>query len=134
MEKKTYTKLGNLINDSFTVTKAWGYQWKMYDPASKRMLISEKYEQGYRKIYSIDTDKGTLDLGAGQLSSLLEAVYKNGVADINGKTFKVKSNGKEGMDIRYYFSVDWNAPLKPDTQDAVHEVDDGAINLDDIGF
>ena len=69
------------------------------------MLIADKYEQGYRKVYSIETDKGYLDVGSGQLSALLEAVYRNGVADINNRSFKVKSNGKTGMDIRYYFNA-----------------------------
>ena len=140
MEEKKFTKLSELVDDSFTVQKAWGYQFKMWDAASKRMLVSEKYEQGYRKIYSLDTDKGKLDLGSGQLSSLLEAVYKNGTADINGKTFKVKSNGKTGMDIRYYFSVDYNAPQTPQATitnqatDTVHSVDDGEIDLSSIPF
>lgn len=104
-DKKTYTKLSDLVNKEFTVEKAWGYKWKMWDNNAKRMLIAERYEQGYRKVYSIDTDKGSLDLGSGQLSSLLEAVYRNGTADINGRTFSVKSNGKSGMDIRYFFNA-----------------------------
>lgn len=136
--KPKYTKLSELVGDQFTVEKAWGYQWKMWDNNSKRMLISDTYEQGYRKIYSIDTDKGKLDLGSGQLSSLLEAVYKNGTADINNRTFGVKSNGKTGMDIRYYFSVTVKQePEDRNDLDAVKEfsfdeADD--INLNDIPF
>jgi len=103
MEKK-FVKLGELVNDTFTVEKAWGFQWKCWDNDTKKMLMSDTYQQGYRKIYSVDTDKGKLDLGSGQLSSLLEAVYKDGKADINGRTFEVKSNGKSGMDIRYFFN------------------------------
>jgi hypothetical protein len=137
MEKKTYTKLSELVDNTFTVTKAWGYQFKLWDNESKRMLVSEKYEQGYRKIYNLDTDKGSLDLGSGQLSSLLEAVYKNGTADINGVTFKVKSNGKSGMDIRYYFNVDRDAKPQPPTtnQDTVYDMpDEEVISLDSIPF
>jgi hypothetical protein len=104
MEKK-YTKLSELVGKTFTIEKAWGYSWKKYDPESKRMLLAEKYEEGFRKVYSLDTDQGKLDVGSGQLSSLLEAVYSKGTADINGKTFEVKSNGKTGMDIRYFFNV-----------------------------
>lgn len=130
MDKPKYTKLSELVGDQFTIERAYGYQWKMWDTVSKRMLISETYEQGYRKIYSLDTDKGKLDLGSGQLSSLLEAVYKNGAADINGKTFSVKSNGKSGMDIRYYFNLVKDAPVR-DT--VVEDITDD-INLDDIPF
>ena len=104
-EKKTYTKLSDLVDKEFTVEKAWGFSWKKWDDQARKMLMVEKYEPGFRKIYGIETDKGHLDLGSGQLSSLLEAVYKNGAADINGRTFSVKSNGKTGMDIRYFFNA-----------------------------
>jgi hypothetical protein len=104
MEKK-YTKLSDLVDSTFTIKKAWGFTWKKWDAESKRMLTADRYEQGFRKVYSIETDKGNLDVGSGQLSALLEAVYRNGVADINNRSFAVKSNGKTGMDIRYYFNA-----------------------------
>jgi hypothetical protein len=105
MEKTTYTKLSSLVGDQFTILEAKGYTFKRWNDEAKRFEISETYQDGFRKIYSIVTDKGTLDLGSGQLSTLLEAVYYKGQANINGKTFKVKSNGKSGMDIRYFFNV-----------------------------
>lgn len=104
MEKK-YTKLSALVGSTFTVEKAGGYTFKKWDNEAKKMLVSGRYEQGFRKIYSLETDKGYLDVGPGQLSSLLEATYKQGKADINKVTFEVKSNGKTGMDIRYFFNV-----------------------------
>ena len=104
-EKKTYVRLNALVDDQFTVVKAWGYTWKKWDANENKMLMSEEWQEGYAKKYQLDTDKGTLDLGTGQLSSLLEAVYKDGKADIIGRTFKVKSNGKQGMDIRYFFNA-----------------------------
>lgn len=104
MENK-YARLKDLVDRTFTVEKAYGYTFKKYDEVSKRFLTSETYQEGFRKIYTIDTSEGKLDLGSGQLSSLLEAVYKNGTADINNRTFSVKSNGKTGVDIRYYFNA-----------------------------
>lgn len=104
MEEKKYTKLSELVNSTFTIEKVWGYKYKQWDNVNRKMLVSEKYEQGYRKLYDVDTNKGKMDLGTGQLGSLLEAVFKDGVANLNGKTFEVKSNGKSGMDIRYYFN------------------------------
>jgi len=95
-----YTKLSNLVDDQFTVNKVFGYKFKMWDTTSNKMLISEKWEQGYRKMYTMETDKGTLDLSASQMGNLLEAVTKDGRAEINGRTFSVKSNGKSGMDRR----------------------------------
>lgn len=103
MERK-FTKLSDLVGETFKVEKAYGYKFKKWDSESGRMLVSDTYEKDYRKIYSVETDKGLLDLGAGQLGNLLEGVYRNGVADITGRTFQVRSNGKTGMDIRYYLN------------------------------
>lgn len=103
--KVNYTKLSNLVGDEFTIDKAGGFQFKRWNNEAKRMEVSEQYQEGFRKMYTIDTDKGRMDLGAGQLGSLLELAYSKGVADINGKTFSVKSNGKSGMDIRYFFNL-----------------------------
>lgn len=99
-----YNKLSNLVNDVFTIENIAPYVWKMWDQATKHMVTSEKYQEGFSKKYPVTTDKGILDLGSGQLGSLLECVFKDGQADLNGKTFSVKSNGKTGMDIRYFFS------------------------------
>jgi hypothetical protein len=38
------------------------------------------------------------------MATLLEAVCNKGEADINNKIFEVKSNGKTGIDIRYFFN------------------------------
>lgn len=134
--KKVYTKLSDLVDDSFTITKVWGYQFKLWDNESKRMLVSEKWEKGYRKIYGLDTSKGSLDLSASQLGQMLESVNKAGVADINGKTFNVKSNGKTGMDIRYYINpAPASQRAEPSKTDNVAEVVDGeTINLDELGW
>ena len=100
-----YVKLGQLVDDQFTVEKVWGYQFQKWDDVEKKMLRSDTYEQGYRKVYNLDTNKGKLTLGSGQVGNLLEAVLKDGVADLNGKTFSVKRNGKTEKDIRYFFNV-----------------------------
>ena len=83
MDKKEFTKLSALVDSEFTVEK-------VYFPK--------------RKIYGVESDKGILDLSQGQIGSLLESVSKGGEATIIGRTFKVKSNGKSGMDIRYYLN------------------------------
>ena len=141
--KIEYTKLSKLVDQDFTITKAGGYQFKKWDNENRRMLVEEKWTEGYRKLYTIDTNKGRMDLGAGQLGNLLEGVYKAGVADINGVTFHVKSNGKTGMDIRYFFNVVRDTPQAPvqteirDTYPPVADnpvVDNEPINLDDIPF
>lgn len=104
MEQQSFTKLGALIDQVFTVTKVGGYQFKMWSPTENKMLVSDTWEKGYQKKYRVETDKGILELSSSQLSQLLEGVVKDGVADINGKSFSVKSNGKSGMEVRYWLS------------------------------
>lgn len=147
MDKK-YTKLSDLVSDQFTVEKAWGYQYKKWDNDSKRMLTSEKYEQGFSKVYSLDTDKGKLDVRAGQMGNLLEGVVRDGKADITGRTFTVKSNGKEGIDIRYFInpvrdsvvtetgknSEAWKSAREKLKPDEVAEVPDEAFDMSQIPF
>ena len=126
MDKK-FTKLIALVGDSFTVEKSYGWKYKKWDPVSKKMLVSERYEQDFQKRYTLETDKGILDLGSGQLSALLEAVYKDGAANIIGRTFNVKSNGKVGMEIRYYFNAEKVSKERPSLRekwDATRGVED----------
>lgn len=126
MDKK-YTKLIALVGDTFTVEKSYGWKFKKWDPVAKKMLVSERYEQDFQKKYTIETDKGIMDLGPGQLSALLEAVYRDGVADINNRTFEVKSNGKSGMEIRYFFNAVKETKERPSLRkqwDATRGVDD----------
>lgn len=106
MESKTeYTKLSALVDSTFVVEKVGEYVFKKWDDEQRKMLTSLNYEEGYRKLYPVTTDKGQLDLGSGQLGTILEACFIQGKADLIGKTFQVKSNGKSGMDIRYFFNL-----------------------------
>lgn len=99
-----YTKLSSLVDSQFRVGKVLGFKWKMWSQEQGRMLISDSYEKGYRKLYQVQTDKGIMDVSAGQLGNMLESVSEYGKADIINRTFSVKSNGKTGMDIRYYIN------------------------------
>jgi hypothetical protein len=90
------------------------------------MDTSDTYIEGYRKVYEVDTDQGKLDLGSGQIGSLLEASLYNGKSDLNGMTFKVKSNGKEGMDIRYFFNA-VKGEVKEEKEKSQEEIDFDSI-------
>jgi hypothetical protein len=137
-----YTKLSNLVDDQFVVNKVFGYKYKVWDNEQRKMLMSETWVKGYRKMYTLETDKGTLDLSASQMGNLLESVTKDGRADINGRAFSVKSNGKSGMDIRYFLNAMKDAPPKaPVAKEADGwEQFDGLvpeeepINMEDIPF
>lgn len=100
-----YTKLKDLVGSTFEVLEVQKYLWKKWDDQEKKMLTSDLYVEGYRKVYPVLTNKGRVDMGSGQLGNLLEAVFYQGKADLINKTFEVKSNGKQGMDIRYYFNL-----------------------------
>ena len=53
-----YVKLGQLVDDQIKVKKVWGYQFQKWDDVEKKMLRSDTYEPGYRKVYNLDTNKG----------------------------------------------------------------------------
>lgn len=114
-----YTKLGALVNSQFTITKAEGYVWKMYDPQQGKYLTSESWQEGYDKRYKLQTDKGILELSKAQMSQLLEGVVREGVSDINGKTYSVKSNGKTGNEVRYW--------LNPTKREEVKSIQDPEV-------
>lgn len=109
MEKK-FIKLSELDGKEFTVDKAYGYQYKFWDEGSRRMLVSDTYEQGYRKVYGIVTDQGGMDLSEAQMKNILVAAYKQGVADIIGKTFAVKKVVGANDIPNYYFKVVQGTP------------------------
>lgn len=104
MDKK-YTKLGNLVNDTFTIEKVWGYDWKAWDAQAGKMKSDKQYFDGARKVYGVDTNKGKLDLSEAQLGKLYCLVGRDGQANLNNRMFRVTSNGKAGIDIRYYFAA-----------------------------
>jgi len=78
MSDVKYIKLSELVDSEFTVEKLFFPQYKMWDNDAKKMLVSERWEKGYRKIYGTVTDKGTLDLSANQVGTMLEGVSKGG--------------------------------------------------------
>lgn len=136
MEEKKYTKLSALVDDTFTVISSQGYKFKKWDNDEKKMLISDEWQKDYRKTYSLETDKGTLDVGSGQLGNLLEAVFYNGEAKLTGTTYEVKSNGKTGIEIRYFFNVkkqDIQESPKDEPQDEPETIEDD-IDLSTIPF
>lgn len=99
-----YTKLSDLVGEEFTVSSVGTPVFKMWDPKEGKMLMSRSFEKGYRKLYPVITEKGQMDIGMGQLGTMLEAVSSDGKADLTDKTFLLKSNGKTGIDIRYFFN------------------------------
>lgn len=143
-----YVKLGALINQVFTVEKVGQVSYKMWDTTQNKMLVADVPTKGYSKKYRVETDKGILELSSAQLSQLLEGVVKDGVSDINGRSFQVTSNGKTGMEIRYWLNPVTSQPKPQSIQDPevkakleaarpveiVNTLDDDPIDLSSIPF
>jgi len=108
-------KLSELAQNEtpFTVESFHGYMWQKWNDAEKKFEKSKEYQEGMQKSYSlkikVKDGEDWLNLTEGQMKSVLLATLKDGVAKLVGAGLKAKSNGKEGMDIRYYFT-----PLKDD--------------------
>lgn len=138
-EERKYVKLSELVDRHFTVEKVWGYKWQKWDAAEKKMLTSNEWVKDYRKAWDVVTNQGQLTLGSGQMGTLLEAVFdpKDGGSALVGRTFAVKSNGKTGMDIRYFFNPIKSEPAQTSVADEETILDDipqEEVNLSDIPF
>lgn len=103
-EQRKYTKLSALIDSEFTIDKVYGYKFKKWDTDSGRMLSEDNWFEGARKVYQVETDKGTLDLSESQLGTIMVKVSHAGASDVIGCTVAVKSNGETGINIRYFLN------------------------------
>jgi len=131
-----YTKLSALVDSTFKIEKVWGYKFKMWDKDNNKMLVSETWVADHRKLYDVDTDKGKLDISSAQMGQILEAWFENGVSNIVGKSIYVKSNGKPGMEIRYFLNRAEPAKAVLGGTDVAPPPDTNVdeINLDDIPY
>lgn len=115
-----YVKMSDLVDQEITIKSVGNYKFVAWDVDNKRYITEDKWFQGAQKKYPIETDKGTVDMSASHVGSMLEGVQHAGSANIVGVTFVVKSNGKTGMDIRYFIN-----PVRISTK---------SDNSDDIPF
>lgn len=99
-----YIKLSDGLH--FTVNKVAGFTYKMWDVGGKKMVTSDSWKEGFTKKWQVETDKGILDLSQSQLSACLVTTFdvRTQMADIANAKFQVKTNGKTGMEIRYFFN------------------------------
>ena len=102
-----FVKLSDLSKSksTFMVEDVKPPVYKMWDSGSKKMVTSSVPMSGMSKKYPISTDKGDLDLGEQNFGTLLALTFKDGVSELIGRKFQVSDNGKEGMEIRYFFKA-----------------------------
>lgn len=103
-EQRRFTKLSSLVDSQFTIERVGNFVFKKWDTEKGKMVTGDQWFEGARRLFSIDTDKGTLDLSEGQLGSIFVKLQHAGQSNVIGATVQVKSNGKTGMDIRYYLN------------------------------
>jgi hypothetical protein len=103
MENK-YVKLSALVDSEFTINKVNGYKYQAWDAQNNRMISEDDWFKDSKKVYAVDTDKGQLNLSESQLGTIFVKIQHAGQSDVNGCTVAVKSNGKSGIDIRYYLN------------------------------
>ena len=104
MENKKFVKLSDLVGDRFTIVKVGKFSYKKWDNENRKMLVSDTWVNGYNKVYQVETDRGYVDMSSAKVGEMLESVSKFGESSIVGRVFNVKSNGKTGMDIRYFIN------------------------------
>jgi hypothetical protein len=96
---------------AFTVNKVFGFKWELWVEAERRYVRENNWFQGASKKYnlgvSVNGVQGYLTVSNTQYANMLEAYSNEGKSDIIGRDFSVKTNGKEGMEIRYYINPNY---------------------------
>lgn len=101
-----YKKVSDLVGSQFTVRSLSGVEYIKFEDG--KPVKSETPQKGFKKVMKlvISMDKDYIvGFSAGQVSQMFEGAMEGLKADLTDKTFAVKSNGKTGMDIRYFFNL-----------------------------
>lgn len=132
MSEVKYAKIGSV--SEFTILKPVKSYWFKWDAANKKALKSEKWEAGYTQKFDIDTDMGIISFSRDQLQQMFFAARKGLTSDINHKRFGVKTNGKQGIEVRYFLNlIPQEEEIQVDNQvDNSIPLEDLGINVDDI--
>src|SRR3990167_11274656 len=89
----------------FTVKSYKGKTWVFWNANEKKMLKSDTYQKDYKAQYQFELDNGDiLSLSKDQVGQCLVGCLEAGKA-FAGMTFEAKSNGKTGLDTRWWINV-----------------------------
>jgi hypothetical protein len=104
-----FIKLKDILTVPYRVININGYKFKRWNEAEKKMETSDTPQKGFRKIYQVEIKTkdsgGVVDFSKSQLAEMLELSLQGNQADIKNKIFVCRSNGKTGMEIRYFFNL-----------------------------
>lgn len=123
-----FQKLKDL--SQFTVKSYVKKVWSKWDEANKKFIKSDVWMTGLSPKYEVETEGGQLELSQDQMGQMLVATLSGGQANIVGRTFTVKTNGKEKLEIRYYLNLlNPNAALnvQGEAKPIVQNTDDSKI-------
>ena len=90
---------------SFTLTSVYAPKFKKWNNEERKYEESTTPKSGFKKVYTCKVGEEYLDLSENQMALVLLSVFDTGTmcADLEGREITVKTNGKTGMDIRYFF-------------------------------
>lgn len=98
-----YTYLKNTPN--FTIKSYKGKSWVFWNATEKKMLKSDTYVKDYKAQYQFELDNGDiLSLSKDQVGQMLVNCLEVGKA-LSGMTFEAKTNGKTGLDTRWFINL-----------------------------
>lgn len=130
-EQVKYVKLKDI--QEFMIEEVKGYEWFAWDATTNTPRKSDEYFEGAQKKYNLVTDKGQLSVSESQFGQMLTGAFEGESSEPVGKTFVVKTNGKEGMEIRYFINIKRQEAPKADTP-ATPAQKEEKIELSDIPF
>jgi|TARA_R100001530_G_scaffold903_1_gene1566 hypothetical protein len=111
----SYLKLKEI--KEFTVNNFEKKYWSFYDETktgADAFLKSDDYVEGYSPKYTFNVNTGDmLDVSQAQLGQMLVGVFE-AKKTLNGAKFLVKTNNKEGKEIRYYINYNWKGSSSVD--------------------
>lgn len=103
----SYLKLKELTN--FKVNNFVKKYWSYWNDAEKKFYRSDEYKDGYKPTYTFNVNNGdSLDVSRDQLGQMLIGCFE-AKKTLSGSPFVVKTNGKTGLEIRYYINYDFKA-------------------------
>jgi len=99
-----YLKLKDLTE--IKVNRVSAPVWERWNAEESKMEKATEPTKDFKKRYYIDLgNDNVVAISSSQLGVMLEAANEKGQVDLAGKEFEVKNNGKEGMEIRYFFNL-----------------------------
>jgi len=103
LKEQQYVNTKDLVGKSFHIQDVSPRQFRMW--SENKFVYSDTPKKSYQAFWKITLDQGSWSASGGQYSQILLAAEKEGMSDVLDKTFYCESNGKTGMDIRYFFDL-----------------------------